>query len=122
MGNITEHFSREEFMCRCGCGKMDIDVLLVEKLQMIRHATGITMHITSGCRCEAHNASPLVKGKKNSAHLRGKAVDIMVLNSNHRYRFLKQAFKLFQRIEVPDGPWIHLDIDETLPQDICATT
>ena len=116
---ITEHFSKKEFSCPCGCGFNDVNPILVERLEMIRNALREPIRIMSGCRCQKHNER--VRGKPNSAHLRGNAADINCPDSGFRYRFLKQAFKIFNRIEVPNGPWIHVDVDATLPQDVCFT-
>ena len=119
MGNLTQDFDKEEFACKCGCGYDDINIILVERLQIIHNALGEPLSIVSGCRCEKHNS--LMGGRINSSHMRGMAADVLVKNSNFRYKFLKQAFKIFYRIEIPDGPWIHVDMDDTLPQEVCFT-
>jgi zinc D-Ala-D-Ala carboxypeptidase len=119
------NFSRSEFACRCGCGADDIDLILVERLQAIRNALGESISIRSGCRCPKHNQA--VGGVPESAHVcipgvkKGKAADVDCPDSGFRYRFLRQAFKIFRRIEVPNGPWIHVDVDEDKPQDVCFT-
>jgi len=119
MGDLTRDFSRAEFACKCGCGKDDINLTLVERLQAIRTALNEPIRIKSGCRCRAHNEA--VGGKLYSAHLTGDAADIDCPDSGFRYRFLKQAFKIFNRIEVPRGAWIHVDVDKSKPQDVCFT-
>jgi len=120
MGDLTANFDREEFACKCGCGADHIELQLVEKIQMIRNALGVPLQIRSGVRCAKRNAA--VGGKENSAHLRGLAVDVFVPTSNFRYLFLRQAIKIFRRIEVPSGQWVHVDQDESLPQDVCFTS
>jgi hypothetical protein len=62
-----------------------------------------------------------VGGTPNSAHTKGFAADVACPNSSFRYRFLKQAFKLFTRLEVPNGAWVHVDLDPSLPQEVCFT-
>ena len=57
MGDITTNFDRSEFACKCGCGYDNIDVSLVLDLQRIRNRFGRPIVVTSGCRCEKHNAA-----------------------------------------------------------------
>lgn len=73
---ITRNFYRDEFACRCGCGFDAVDVRLVEGLQRLRDIMQAPIHINSGCRCAAHNAS--VGGAPKSQHLLGKAADVRV--------------------------------------------
>ncbi len=73
MEKITQNFNREEFTCNCGCGFMDINHFLVNRLQVIRDIINLPMMITSGCRCENWNKT--VGGKPHSLHLMGLAAD-----------------------------------------------
>jgi uncharacterized protein YcbK (DUF882 family) len=70
---ITEHFSSEEFTCKCGCGYDAINPYLVHRLQVIRDIAGLPITILSGCRCRAHNNR--VGGAESSYHLEGEACD-----------------------------------------------
>ncbi len=70
------NFKRDEFLCPCGCGFDDIDLLLVTTLQRLRDEVQRPVVVNSGCRCKSHNAT--VKGSKSSQHLRGKAADIRI--------------------------------------------
>ena len=36
MGDLTEHFSRSEFACKCNCGADGISEELVSKLELVR--------------------------------------------------------------------------------------
>lgn len=74
MGNLTENFSRCEFACRDNCGFNDVSSELVKALQKLRDAVGQPIHVSSGCRCSAHNRA--VGGAKQSQHLLGRAADI----------------------------------------------
>lgn len=76
MGDISEHFSRSEFSCRCNCGFDTVDAELLNVLEEIRSHFNAPVKITSGCRCEAYNKT--VGGKKYSQHLFGRAADIQV--------------------------------------------
>lgn len=72
---LSPYFHRDEFACQCGCGFNTVDVQLLRLLEMIRERFG-PVTITSGCRCELHNAS--VGGSKFSQHKLGRAADIQV--------------------------------------------
>lgn len=76
MGNISTHFSREEFACKCGCGYAAVDVELLRLLEEVREYFGLPVHINSGCRCEAHNRA--VGGSPKSQHRFARAADIVI--------------------------------------------
>ena len=86
MGDMTAHFDRSEFTCKCGCGKSDISPELVNKLEQIyayfaRTPRGCkAIVITSGIRCPTY--SPKVGGYSNDAHTKGIAADIVVYNAD----------------------------------------
>jgi len=78
MGDISRHFNRKDFDCKCGC-QMPPEVLsnvliLVKQLQALRDALDWPIIVNSGYRCVAHNKA--IGGKANSQHLLGKAADI----------------------------------------------
>jgi uncharacterized protein YcbK (DUF882 family) len=76
-GQLSQHFNRSEFACKCGCGFNTVDAELICCLEFIRDGLpGSRIVITSGCRCSEHNAK--VGGSPNSQHLRGKAADFIV--------------------------------------------
>lgn len=73
------HFKREEFNCKCGCGANNINFKLVQILEDIRsHFGGNPVIITSGTRCQKHNAA--VGGIRGSKHLTGQAADFYIKN------------------------------------------
>ena len=76
MGDISEHFDRSEFACRCGCGLNTVDVDLLGYLVAIRAHFDRPVRISSGCRCPEHNVA--VGGAPTSQHLLGRAADISV--------------------------------------------
>lgn len=99
-----------------GSGLNYMHLGLVEMLDHLRDYVRTPLIINSGYRTKEHNIK--VKGAKNSAHLRGLAVDIRCTQSDLRYRILDGAFAFnFRRIEVTNLH-IHLDIDSNLPQSI----
>ena len=76
-GNLSEHFSTDEFACHhCGqCG--DMHPKLIELLEKLRaNMGGVPIHINSGYRCPIHNAN--VGGVPNSQHVLGTAADLAV--------------------------------------------
>ena len=125
MGDLTANFSRSEFACSCGCGSDNISLSLVDRLQMMRDIMG-GIRITSGVRCEAHNAK--IGGVPSSAHVPadlddgedevGHAVDISVGSSGRRFKAI-DALKAagFKRIGIGRS-FIHLDNDTRKPQDV----
>jgi len=107
----VKYFKPEEFRCPC-CGKVDMDAEFIFLLDNLRELCDFPFYITSGFRCPKHNAA--IGGEENSAHLRGKAADILVTDKERRFRILKFAFLLgFKRIGI-GSIFIHLDIDDTL--------
>lgn len=80
MGDLTKNFSRNEFVCHCGCGFGGIDSNLVWHLQLLRNLLGDwlgsehAIQVLSGCRCARHNRS--IGGAPGSQHTRGRAADI----------------------------------------------
>ena len=85
---ISEHFSREEFACKCGCGFATVDVDLLELLELIRVRFNKPVTINSACRCEIHNTA--VGGSYGSKHKQGIAADIVVkdTDSYEVYKFV----------------------------------
>ncbi len=71
--------------------------------------------ISSGYRTQGYNAD--INGADNSSHLRGLGADIIIRSNYHRHFFLKHAYAMeFKRIFIYPSH-IHLDIDESLPQN-----
>lgn len=90
----------------------NLDLNLVMMLDQARDRAGIPFIITSGFRTPEHNAE--VGGAKNSAHLRGNAVDIKANNDLERYRILEALwFYNANRIGIYNDH-IHVDNDPTL--------
>jgi uncharacterized protein YcbK (DUF882 family) len=89
----SEHFSRAEFACRCGCGFDTVDYELLRVLEYIREHFGKAVTVNSGCRCPEHNLA--VGGGANSQHLLGRAADIVVDGIAHEL-----VHELAEQIEV----------------------
>lgn len=111
-------FDADEFDCK-HCGKNNMDALFLWKLQQARTEARVKFIITSGYRCEEHEAE---RGKRSKGeHVFGQATDILIPDSHIRYKVLKAAFNVgFMRIGI--GPdFIHLGNKCNFPQQICWT-
>jgi len=74
---VSANFMAKEFDCNCSnCSETLIDLDHVAKLQQLREDLNASIKITSGYRCESHNAA--VGGSSNSQHKKGTATDIQV--------------------------------------------
>lgn len=81
MGDLSDHFSRHEFACKCGCGMDTVDAELITVLEKVREAFGgKSIKINSSNRCPAHNAK--VGGGVASQHLYSRAADIVITGVN----------------------------------------
>lgn len=107
---LTTNFTREELQCKCGCGKMEIPMASINRLQKLRDMVGFALPITSGYRCPDHNARVSGTGR-TGPHTKG-AFDIGV--SHHQaYMVLAAAIAVgFTGIGVNQkgtGRFIHVD-------------
>jgi uncharacterized protein YcbK (DUF882 family) len=83
---LSEHFSLKEFRCRCdneACIFTKVDMELVDLLEDIRKHIAAPLKVTSGYRCEAHNAA-LEGAAQNSYHIQGMAADVLIPNHFHK--------------------------------------
>ena len=72
---LSEHFRREEFVCRCSDCEFDtVDAELISVLEDLRTYFDRAVTINSSCRCKKHNKA--IGGSKGSQQLQGKAADI----------------------------------------------
>ena len=117
MGDLSDNFSRSEFVCKCGCGANHISTVLVERLQRLRNFLRKPIVITSGVRCPTYNAS--VGGKPDSAHLSGEAADIACLSGHTRWQMKRIIYfwELFNRVGTGET-FLHVDVSIRLPQEV----
>ena len=91
----------------------DLDFSLVALCDFLDRFSNLELEFTSGYRCQACNKK--AGGAAGSAHLRGKAIDIVPMSAEQRYEILGVAFlRGIKRIGIAKDH-IHLDVDETLP-------
>jgi len=104
---IATHFSDRELDCHCGCGKTVVPELLV-KLEALRGLLGRSLPVNSGARCETYNRQ--VKGKLNSLHLKGLAVDLACRDGVLRSLIVRAAVALgFNGIGIAET-FVHIDL------------
>ena len=113
--SLIKHFKPEEFACPC-CGRIDMDLKFLVRLDWARSIADVPFRITSGFRCPKHNKE--IGGRPNSSHLRGLAADIACSNSEERYKIINALIMVgFKRIGIADS-FIHVDYDLTKPQEV----
>ena len=119
MTKLTEHFSKEEFDCQCGCGNGDIVISenLVFELECVRVHYGKPMRINSGIRCLSHNRK--IGSRDTSSHIKGLAVDISCNDMGTRLELVKRLLRdgEFKRMGIHKD-FIHVDVDYDKPKGI----
>ena len=119
MTKLTDHFSKEEFDCQCGCGNGDIVISenLVFQLECVRIHYGKPMRINSGIRCLSHNRK--IGSRDTSSHIKGLAVDISCGDMRTRLELVKKLLRdgEFERIGF-HKEFIHVDVDYDKPKGI----
>ena len=119
MTKLTDHFSKEEFDCQCGCGNGDIVISenLVFQLECVRIHYGKPMRINSGIRCLSHNRK--IGSRDTSSHIKGLAVDISCGDMRTRLELVKKLLRdgEFERIGF-HRDFIHVDVDYDKPKGI----
>jgi zinc D-Ala-D-Ala carboxypeptidase len=111
-----QFFRPEEFACKCGCGLLNVEPELIERLMIARDRAKFPFVITSGSRCPAHNG--VVGGSRTSAHLTGQAADIRCASMFTRLRLIDSLRVAgFARIGI-SSTFVHVDIDLARPWGI----
>lgn len=105
---ITPHFNSTEFMCKCGCGMIDVSERLIERLEILRNILNTPIYINSGYRCKQHDKN--VGGTGYGAHTYGIAVDIHTTKYNAKEISEYANFLNFGGIGLITDNDIHLDI------------
>jgi len=109
------NFTRAELVCRCGCGRMEMDEAFMYWIQDLRVSLGFPFPISSAYRCPNHNRRVSTTGT-DGPHTTGLAIDIAVSGSQ-AHALLKAAMQsgYFTGIGLkqsgpPSGRFIHLDM------------
>ena len=111
MGDLSAHFSTDEFRCHCGCGMAIVQPSLIKALEEVRGLINMPLHITSGYRCPAHNKA--CGGATKSEHMAGLAADVQCASLPALYMAAIHvpAIKGIG-IYLRPGGWLHLDTRE----------
>ena len=94
---ICNGLTAKEFRCRCAyeaCRAVIVDDIFINAFDTFRLFIELPLHVLSGHRCTQHNYD--VKGKPQSRHLMGQAVDIAAPN-------LLEIFTVQQVIKIARG-------------------
>lgn len=111
MTQLTTNFSREELACR-HCGKMEIPMATVERLQRVRDRVGHFLKVSSGYRCAEHN-NIVSKTGRDGPHTKG-AFDVLCYGDDAYHVIQAAQAEGFTGIGVSQtGPqearFVHLD-------------
>lgn len=110
-----KYFDREEFRCKCGgkyCDGFPVEPnsKLVKVADRIRKHLGAAALVSSGVRCEQHNAN--VGGVYNSRHLFGKAMDFCISGKAAtevlQYVVMQPEIRYAYAI---DHNYVHMDVE-----------
>lgn len=115
---ITAKFFKELEFQRCvpSCSLQDMDGRFMATLDALRAQAGIPLVLNSAFRTVAWEKSHGRGG--NSAHTRGKAVDIRCNSSATRMKIVRAALALgIKRIGI-GKTFVHIDTDASLPQNV----
>lgn len=110
MGDLSQHFDRKEFRCKCNRCKQDtVDHELIIVLEWLRRRTGASITISSGNRCYEHNI--MVGGAPKSKHLFSIAADIKVKghDPSEIYRLLDEQYPNKYGLKQYSS-WVHVDV------------
>lgn len=111
----VKYFRKDEFRCKCG-GKYcdgfpaEPSEKLVRLADRVREHYGVPVNISSGVRCEVHNAK--VGGVSGSRHKIGTAMDFTV-----KGKLSKEVLEyVWKQPEVNyaygiDGSYVHMDVE-----------
>lgn len=111
----AKYFKEAEFKrCVPSCSLQDMDQEFMTFLDALRAQAGIPLVLNCAYRSKAWDKA---KGRSgNSAHTRGKAVDIRCNSNSNRYKIVKAALDLgCCRIGI-GKTYVHIDRDESLTQ------
>lgn len=114
---MSKYFSPSEFKkCVPSCSIEDMDGGFLALLDKVREKAGIPLVLNCAYRSREWD---IAKGRSgNSAHTRGKAVDIRCNSSATRFKIVKAAMECgIVRIGIGKS-FVHLDNDSSLTQNV----
>lgn len=112
--DCIKYFARDEFKCKCGkyCDGFpaEPEKKLVTVADRVREHFGKSAIVSSGVRCQRHNAN--VGGVSNSRHLYGKAMDFCIVG--HRAAEVLAYVQAQPEIRYSyaiDSNYVHMDVE-----------
>lgn len=113
----SEYFAEEEFQrCSPSCSLQDMTQEAMDVFDAVRRRAGIPLVINCAYRSPEWDRRQGRSG--NSAHTKGVALDIRANSSATRMKIVTVALaEGVTRIGIGKG-FVHLDIDDTLPQGV----
>ena len=113
----ARYFKESEFKaCNPSCSLQEMDQKFMNTLDSLRISAGIPLVLNSAYRSIRWDKSHGRNG--NSAHTRGKAVDIRCNSSINRMKIIEAALAVgIRRIGIGKS-FIHVDADNSLPQNV----
>lgn len=109
-----KYFDRSEFACKCGgryCNGYPVEPskVLVRLADRAREEFGAPATISSGVRCNQHNAN--VGGVSNSKHKDGVAMDISIkgVSGSKLYTWAQKQPEV-RYTYIIEGNWVHIDV------------
>lgn len=109
-----KHFKREEFKCKCGkyCDGYPVEMSekLIRVADRVRDHFGKPMIVSSGVRCERHNAN--VGGVSGSRHKLGKAMDFRVdgFSASSVLNYVQMQPEIRYSYAI-DSNYVHMDVE-----------
>lgn len=112
----ARHFKEAEFKkCTPPCSLQDMNQEFMNLLDTLRDKVGIPLVLTSAYRSVSYEK--LMGRSGNSAHTRGRAVDIRCESGQTKQKLMDAARQLgITRFGVGKS-FLHIDNDKTLPQN-----
>lgn len=108
-----KYFKREEFKCKCGkyCDGYPVEMSeeLIRVADRVRDHFGKPMIVSSGVRCERHNAN--VGGVSGSRHKLGKAMDFRVdgFSASSVLEYVQKQPQIRYSYAI-DSNYVHMDV------------
>ena len=111
----VKYFRKEEFACKCG-GKYcngypaEVDGTLLAVADRVREHFGNPVHLSSGLRCEQHNANE--GGASGSRHKSGKAMDFRVIGvpSSEVLAYVQKQPEIRYSYAI-NNTYVHMDVN-----------
>lgn len=109
---ISDHYTRAEVACKCGCGFDSMDVETLRVADEAREFEGAPITPSSGCRCPNHNRN--VGGSSKSYHVQARAMDLPSRNPVALYNYLNDKYPNRYGLGLYDS-FVHIDTRSGLP-------